>query len=83
MICCGVFEAEAEEVHVGRGIDDAKGAVDLEGVDAGGAVEALGEDALEDVSGGDVLLGLCDGFEECGFGGAGGELELAGGAFRF
>ena len=57
-------EAEAEEVHVGRGVDDAEGAVDFEGVDAGFAVEALREDALEDVAGGDVLLGFFDGAEE-------------------
>ena len=70
-------ERVAQEVHVGRGVDDAQGAVDVEGVDAGGAVEALGEDALEDVSGRDVLLGAADGFEEGGPGGARVELQLA------
>ncbi len=68
-------EVEAQEVHVGRGVDDAQGAVDLEGVDAGGAVEALREDALEDVAGADVLLGGLDGAEEVFACGARGELE--------
>ena len=71
------FEAEAQEVHVWRGIDDAQGAVDVEGVDAGDAVEALREDTLEDVAGADVVLGLEYRFEEGGFGGAWGKFELA------
>ena len=54
----GLLEAEAQEVHVRGRIDDAERAVDLEGVDLGDAVEALREDALEDISGGDVVLDL-------------------------
>ena len=61
------FAREAQEVHVGRRVDDAQGAVDREGVDAGLDVEALREDDLEDVAGGDVLLGALDGVEEVAF----------------
>ena len=77
-----VLEPEAQEVHVGRRIDDAQRAVDLEGVDAGGAVEALREHALEDVAGGDVLLGRFDRAEEVFACGARGELERLGDGLR-
>ena len=77
------FQAEAEEVHVRRRVDDAQGAVDLEGVDAGLAVETLREDALEDVAGGDVLLGGGYGLEEGGLGGAGVILSLPFSGRRF
>src|SRR6185437_4100140 len=56
-------------------VDDAKRAVDLEGVDAGRAIETLREDALEDVAGADVLLGGVDGAEKVFARGAGDEGE--------
>ncbi len=73
---------EAQEVHIRRGVDDAQGAVDGEGVDARLEIEALGEDDLEDVAGGDVLLGAFDGFEERAPARAGREAEFAGGLLR-
>ena len=48
---------EAQEEHIGAGIDGAQGAIDLEAVDFRLDVEALREDGLEDIAGGDVLLG--------------------------
>ena len=52
------FSLEVE--HVGRGVDDAQGAVDVERIDGGNALETLGEDDLKNVAGGDVLFGLFD-----------------------
>ena len=68
-------KAEAEEVHIRRGINDAQGAVDIEGVDAGDAVEALREHALENVARRNVLLGAAHGFKEGGTGGTRSEGE--------
>ncbi len=79
--CPGQVQAQAK--HVGRGVHDAKGAVDFEGVDAGGAVEALREDALEDVARGDVLLGALDGGEKIGRRGSRREFEGSGEGFSF
>ena len=77
---CARFSAiEAEEIHIWRGINDAEGAVYGEGVDAGFEVEALGENDLEDVAGGDVVFGLFDGFEEGGLAGLGLEAQFAAG----
>ena len=81
-LCAGDSAREAEEVHIRRRIDDAQGAVDGEGVDAGLEVEALGENDLEDVAGGDVFLRLLDGSEERGLLRARGEAEFAGGFLR-
>ena len=50
--------AAAQEVHVGRGIDQAQGPVDLVGLDTDLGLEPLGRHDLEDVACLDVLLGL-------------------------
>ncbi len=51
-----VFQAEAQEIQVRRGIDDAQSTVDGEGVDSRLHFKALRKHGLEDVTGGDVLL---------------------------
>ena len=61
---------KAQEEHIRAGIDGAQGAIDLEAVGLRLDVEALREDGLEDVAGGDVLLGAVDGGEEVFFCGA-------------
>ena len=70
-------EVQAEVEHVGAGVDDAEGAVDVEGGGRRGVQSKRWEeeDALEDVAGGDVVFGGFDGGEECLLGGAGDELE--------
>ena len=47
-------------IGVGRGVYRAQGAVDVEGVGEGGAGEALGKDALNDVAGDDVVDDAAD-----------------------
>ncbi len=69
--------SKAEKVHIGAGIDGAQGAIDLEAVGLRLDVKALGEDGLEDIAGGDVLLGAGDGGEKFLFGRAVVYLELA------
>ncbi len=61
-----------EVEHEGAGIDDAEGAVDVEGSGGGGGLEALGEDDLEDVAGLDVFLSGADGLFILGLGHVGG-----------
>ena len=46
---------QAQEVHVGRGVDHPQHPVDVEGVGGGRHREPLGRHHLEDVAGGDVL----------------------------
>ena len=71
------FRRKAEKVHIGTGIDGAQGAIDLEAVGLRLDVEALREDGLKDIAGGDVLLGAGDGGEKIIFGRAVVHLELA------
>ena len=47
--------AHLQVIGVGRGVDGAEGAVDVEGMDEGASREALGVDALHDVAGQDVV----------------------------
>ncbi len=72
-------DGEAQEEHVGAGIDDAKSAVDVEGGNLGQAVETLRKHALEDVAGRDVLLDTAHGREEIRPGGARDQLERGAG----
>ncbi len=65
--------AEAQKEHVGRGVDGAQGAVDIEGIGVELAGEALGEDDLDDVAGADVLLAALHRRLE----GAGGEVGVS------
>jgi hypothetical protein len=51
---------EFQQEHVGRGVDSAGGAVDVERAGAERGREALGTDHLDDVAGGDVFLGAGD-----------------------
>src|SRR5215213_1227757 len=51
---------QAQEVHVRGGVDDPQDPVDVEGVGGGRHREPLGRHHLEDVAGGDVLLGHGD-----------------------
>ena len=70
------FRREAQEEHIGAGIDGAQRAIDLEAVQLRLDVEALREDGLKDVAGGDVLLGAGDGGQEVLLAGAVLHLEL-------
>ena len=51
---------KAEEEHVGRGVDVAERPVEINRVRRGFPMEPLGEDDLDDIARGDVLLGLAD-----------------------
>ena len=52
--------AAAQEIHVGRRVDEPERPVDLEGLRRDLPLEPLGRHDLEDVAGLDVLLGLED-----------------------
>ena len=52
---------QVEVVHIGRRVDAAEGAVDLEGMGGGAAGKALGVYHLDDVAGVDVFNALFDG----------------------
>ena len=68
---------EAEEEHVGAGIDGAQRAIDLETVDTGLDIEALRKDHLKGIAGADVLLGALDSGQKLALPGAKFNLELA------
>ena len=55
-VAAGAAQAE----HVGRGVDEAQGAVEAEGVAAESGFEPLGEHDLENVAGADVFLRALD-----------------------
>ena len=58
---------EPQVVHVGRGVDDPEGAVDIERPGPDGCLPPLGQDALKDIAGLDVLLRLHHDLLEIGF----------------
>ena len=56
--------AESQEKHIGRWIHRPQRAVEIERSDSGLEIPALRKHYLENISGGDVLLGAPDAFEE-------------------
>ncbi len=71
------IRVEAQEKHVGAGIDGTQRAIDLEAVNAGLDVESLREDHLKRVAGADVFLRALHRREKVLFRGAMLHFELA------
>src|ERR1700758_4144178 len=61
---------QPQEVQIGRRVDDAQRAIDGKGIVAGIDLEALRDDGLKDVTGGDVLPGLLNRAKVVSFSGA-------------
>jgi len=73
---------QIEEIHVGRGIERAQGAVDINRAGLERHAQALAEHHLKHVAGADVVLALFNGSDEALAGEAGDEVGLAQGIGR-